>query len=109
MAGVESERDGGAIRVTQSAGGREYDELLSEKLDRIPAHAGVLGHAEVVAAGAVDEEVLGEGERPSGAACVGEYLRSAAAQDVLGGEFAGVVFGGDAGCGHWSLRGSSGV
>ena len=97
MAGVESERDGGAVGVTEAAGRGEDDELLSEKLDRVPAHAGVLGHAEVVAARAVYQEVLGEGERSAWAARVGEDLGRAAAQDVLGGELSGVVLRVDAG------------
>ena len=104
VAGVQSERDGGAVGVSEAARSREDDELLPEKLDRVPAHASILCHAEVVAARAVDEEVLGEGERTTWAARVGEDLGRAAAQDVLGGKFAGVVFGADTGRGHWSLR-----
>ena len=104
VAGVESERDRRAVGVAKAAGRGEYDELLSEKLDRVPAHAGVLSHAEVVAAGAVDQEVLGEGERSTWPGRVCENPGVAAAQDVLGGEFAGIVFGADAGGGHWSLR-----
>ena len=62
VSGVKAEGDGGAVFFAESAGGCEDDELLSHEFGRVPTHSGVLGHAEVVAAGAVCEEVGGEWE-----------------------------------------------
>ena len=53
MTSVESEGNGGPVFLAQSACGCEDDELLAHEFGGVPTHAGVLGHAEVVTAGAV--------------------------------------------------------
>ena len=60
MPGVEAEGDRRAVFLSQPTCGCEDDELLAHKFGGIPAHTGVLGHAEVVAAGAVGQEIGSE-------------------------------------------------
>ena len=62
MAGVIAECDGLPVRRPQAALGAKDEELLAPELSGLPAHAGILRHAEQVAARAVAKLVLGDGE-----------------------------------------------
>src|SRR5205823_545734 len=67
VAGVIAEGDGRAIVGSEAAGGGEDEKFLAADLGGIPPHAGVLGEAEEIAAGPVEEHLLGEGKRAGGA------------------------------------------
>ena len=63
VAGVIAERDRGAIGGADAAVGAEDEELLAAERGGIPAHAGVLGPAEEVAGGAVEQHFGRDGQR----------------------------------------------
>ena len=71
MAGVEAERDGGAVGGAQAAVGAEDEDFGAEECVRFPAHAGVLGQAEEIAGGRGEEHLGGDGESAGGAGRVG--------------------------------------
>jgi hypothetical protein len=70
VSGVQTERDGPSIRRAYAALGAEDEELRPAQLLGVPAHAGVLGEAENVAAGRLAQQLLGQRQtagRPGGA------------------------------------------
>ena len=91
VSGVETEGYRGAVFFSESAGGCEDDELLTHQFGGIPPHTGVLGHAEVVTAGAVREEIGREWQDTCGPVRAGADLSEfgwlIGAEDVLGSEF----------------------
>ena len=62
MAGVVAQSDRGAVLGAQTALGGEDQVLGLGHVGRIPAHAGILGQAEKIAAGLLQEHVGGEGK-----------------------------------------------
>ena len=67
VAGVVAERNGRAVGRADAALGAKNEELFPEHGGRRPAHAGVLRHAEKIAAGHAGERRGVEGERARGA------------------------------------------
>ena len=74
VTGVIAQGDRFAVIGAESAGGAEDEEFLATQLSGIPAHAGVLREAEQIAAGPVEEHLLGKRQRASGAGCAGADL-----------------------------------
>ena len=60
VAGVIAERDRRAVRRADAALRAEDEELRAAELARVPAHAGVLRQPEEVAAGALEQHLLGQ-------------------------------------------------
>ena len=60
VAGVIPERDGPAVGGADAALGAEHQELRPAQLARVPAHAGVLGQPEDVAARPLDQHLRGQ-------------------------------------------------
>ena len=71
VARVITQRDRLSIRRTHAALGAEDEILFPADLLRVPAHADVLGQAEEVAAGAVQQEVGIQGEASLRPRCAG--------------------------------------
>src|SRR5207302_9858913 len=66
VASVETKRDRLSIRRAQTALRADDQKFFAPKLGRIPAHAGILGEAENVAAGLVEEHFRRERELAGG-------------------------------------------
>ena len=71
VAGVIAQRDGRAVGRADAAVGAEDQELLAAERGRVPAHAGILGPAEQVAGGTVEQHLGGDGQRALRAARAG--------------------------------------
>ena len=57
MTCVKAQRNWRAVLFFHAPNGRKNDELLTHELRRVPSHASVLGHPEVVATGLFDQEL----------------------------------------------------
>ena len=89
--GVVAEGDRLSVGGAQPALRAEDEELLATGLRGLPAHAGVLAQAEEVAARAVAQQVLGQGQAPRGAGGARldrVDLRGARVEDVADGAHA---------------------
>lgn len=61
--GVITQRNGATVRVTDAALGADQQDFSAGEFVGIPAHTGVLGHTEQVAAGGFEQHLRGERQR----------------------------------------------